>query len=72
MTKSQSDTIETKLAVMANNIEYIKTDIVEIKNQLKAEYVTREEYAPVKKLVYGMVGVILVAVVGALLALIIK
>lgn len=72
MTKSQSDTIDTKLAVMANNIEYIKSDIIEIKNQLKADYVTREEFGPIKKIVYGLVSLILVAVVGAMITLILK
>lgn len=72
MTKSQSDTIDTKLAVMANNIEYIKADIIEIKEQLKKDYVTREEFSPIKKIVYGLVSLILVAVVGAMVALILK
>jgi hypothetical protein len=61
----------TDLAVIANDISYIKGQIVEIKQKLEGEYVTHDEFEPVKKVVYGLVSLILVAVVGALLGLVI-
>jgi len=53
-------------------LDYIQRDIAEIKESLKADYTKREEFLPVKNIVYGMISVILVAVVGALIALVIK
>ena len=35
-------------------------------------YVTKEEFAPIRAVVYGMVGTILVAVVSALLYLVVR
>jgi len=39
---------------------------------LKGEFVKKDEFIPIQKLVYGMVGLILISVVGSLLALIIQ
>ena len=64
------NTINT--AVIANDIGYIKDDLKEIKNSLDSCYLTKNEFEPVKKLVYGLVAVTMVAVIGALLALILK
>lgn len=60
------------LATIKTDLEYIKRDIGEIKQTLKADYVTREEFSPIRSIVYGMVGLILTAVIGALVALVIK
>ena len=62
-----SDSQKVKLAVMAENIEQIKSDISEIKEQLKSCYVTKIEFDPIKKIVYGMVGSVLLTVLGAVL-----
>lgn len=60
------------LATLKTDLEYIKRDISEIKLTLKTDYVTREEFSPIKSIVYGLVGTILVAVFGALVALVIQ
>lgn len=57
--------------VIANDISYIKRDVIEIKTRLENNYVTREEFEPIKRLVYGLVSLILVSVVGAVLALVV-
>jgi len=49
----------------------LRTDISKLDDRISKNYVTQEEFEPVKKLVYGVVGLILMSVVGALLALII-
>ena len=63
---------QTNIAVLATDIKYIRQDIQEIKEQLKDHFVTEEEFEPVRKLVYGLVAVILMGVGGAILGLIIK
>jgi len=58
-------------AVMSTNIENIGDDVKEIKNALKEDYVTKTEFEPVKKIVYGVVSIILLGVVGAIIGLVI-
>lgn len=60
------------IEVIANDIGYIKRDVNDIKNKLEQEYVTKEAFEPVRKLVYGLVGLILIGVIVAVLALVIK
>ena len=57
---------------METAIQYIRRDIAEINQKLDDKYVTKDEFDPVKKLVYGMVAIILVAVIGALLTLVLR
>lgn len=54
------------------DIEQIKKDITEINLLVKDNYVRREEFNPVQKIVYGLVSVILMGVIGALMALVLK
>lgn len=62
----------TKLAVMANDVGYIKKAIDDLTLKVDHNYVTKEEFQPVKSIVYGMVALILIAVVGALIALVVR
>jgi thiosulfate reductase cytochrome b subunit len=71
MSSSEDTSEKTQLAVMANDLGYIKGAVLEIKTRLEKEYVTKEEFNPVKKIAYGVVGVILIAVVGAIVKLVI-
>ena len=57
--------------LIKNDIEYIKVDVEDINIKLDSHYVTRAEFDPVRNIVYGMVGVILLAVIGALITLVI-
>lgn len=60
------------IKVIQNDVGYIRDDVKEIKYSLQQNYVTKDQFDPVRKIVYGLVGLILVAVVGALLALVVK
>lgn len=44
----------------------------EFRREVKETYVTKESFDPVKRVVYGMVGLILVAVVGAVIGATLK
>ena len=61
---SENGKIETTL-------EYIKRDIAEIKKKLDSNYVTKVEFEPVKKIVYGLIAIILITVVGAIIGLVV-
>jgi len=66
-------------ALMKNNISYIRDSLEIIMKKLEAlekssdiKFVTKSEFAPVQKIVYGLVGVVLLAVATALVALVLK
>ena len=61
-------------AIKQSQLLDIKTSLVEIREEMKEDkkgLVSKTEFAPVKIIVYGLVGTILTSVLGALLALII-
>lgn len=56
-----------------NKIEIRIEEIInEISETMASTYVTKVEWTPIKTLVYGVVGLILSAAIGALLALVIR
>lgn len=70
--------LNTKVAVILNDVTHIREEIGDIKTELhdqreenRKDLVRKEEFEPVKKIVYGLVGLILVAVVGAIVALVV-
>jgi hypothetical protein len=71
MTK-QGNGVETKIAVVQTDVTYLKEKIDTIDRKLDAQYVTQDEFDPIRKLVYGIVGLILTAVVGALISVVVN
>lgn len=61
-----------RVPLICSDIADINRDMAEIKGMLKTQVVTQDQFWPVKVLVYGFVGLSLVAVIGGLLALVIK
>lgn len=53
----------TQTALMAQDIRYIKKSVDELKTEVEGKYVTSIEFEPIKRLVYGVVGLILVSIV---------
>jgi hypothetical protein len=66
------DTSDTKIALIQQDISYMKDKLDGVDAKISTHYVSREEFEPIKKIVYGMVGLVLVAVVGALVSLVVK
>lgn len=62
---------ETKLAVMQTDLTYIKEKLNAVDTKVSSNYVSKEEFEPIRRIVYGVVSLILVAVVGAIVALVI-
>lgn len=60
------------LGEIAKDIKYIQRDVTEIKIKMESNYVTREEFDPIKKGFYGLVSAVLLAFVGAVIALVIR
>jgi hypothetical protein len=70
MIKETTDKV--KLALIQQDLSYIKANVDDIKDKMEKDYVTQEEFKPIKKFVDIIQGLIITGVVGALLALIIK
>jgi len=62
---------DIKLAVIQTDLTYMKDKLNAIDSKVSSGYVSKEEFEPIKKIVYGVVSLILVAVVGALVALVV-
>lgn len=63
------------LIKLSTQLDNLTDDVKELKSafgSMQTKFVTREEFEPIKRLVYGAVGLILVAVVGALIALVVQ
>ena len=64
--------LSEKLTKLGVDMDYVKDGVREIKDTIKRDYITRNEFEPIKKIVYGLVSLILMGVVTAVLALVIK
>ncbi len=49
---------------MKTHLFYIRRDINEIKERMDDHYVTKEEFAPIKRLVYTVSAAMIVGVIG--------
>lgn len=73
-----SNGIESKLAIagLQKDIQYMRDRIDEMNEKMDSKFVTQEEFKakldPISKLVYGLVGLILTAVVGAVISIVIN
>lgn len=66
---------KTTMALIKQDMDYLKTGVQGIQtklDELETKFVTRKEFEPVKAIAFGLVGMILLSIVGALLALVVK
>lgn len=59
--------IDERTTAMKNAVDSIRADIQSLENR----FVTKDQFEPVKTIVYGLVGVVLMAVATAIVALVI-
>ena len=72
MDKSTENTeILIELAKQRIILERMQRDLTDLKHESREQYVTKAQFEPVQKLVYGMVGLVLEAVITALLAIVV-
>jgi hypothetical protein len=64
--------LEVALGQLETEVRGITRDIREVKNMLSTRYVSIEEFRPVKSLAYGLVGTVLLGVLVAVLALVVR
>ena len=59
-------------AVLDAKLASIRSDLAEMKTIMRGDYVRRDEFMPVKQVVFGLVAAVLMAVLGAVIAMVIK
>lgn len=59
-------------AVMQNDVAAIKISVEKIEQKLETHYVSVDQFEPVKRIVYGVVIVFGTAIIGAIVALVVK
>ena len=67
-----NDDQDVTLGEIGRSVKRIESSMEELRRELRDDYITRNEFQPVKTLVYGLVGLVLTAVVVALVALVVK
>jgi ABC-type phosphate transport system permease subunit len=69
----ESDGRETlvQLAILGSDVNYIKTAVDKIEHLIVDKYVTKDEFQPIKRIVYGVTSLILTSVIVALIALVV-
>lgn len=61
-----------KMAEFGRDMVYVKDKLDTINDKISHGYVTKEEFDPIKRLVYGTVGLVLISFMVAILALVVK
>ncbi len=62
----------SRIPLICQNITTMHDDISEMKTIMQDKLVTQDQFWPVKTFVYGIVSIMLVAIVGAMINLVIK
>lgn len=63
---------EAKYQILESKLDSVQDDVREIKEVLRGSYVTQDQFGPVRTIVYGLVGIIMLSVVGAMLTLVLR
>lgn len=66
------DNMAVVLATIDERTKHMNTQIKQLRELVEGHYVTQQEFKPIKAVVYGITGSALIAVVGGLLALVIR
>lgn len=67
----QEEDNRTKLAVIQTDLAYIKTSLSNIDSKVSNQYVSKAEFNPIQRIVYGFVAIALLAIGGALINLVV-
>ena len=65
-------TLGADIVALTIGLKVVVTELESVKTLVRSDLVGRQEFEPVKRLVYGMVGLVLTSVIVALIALVIK
>lgn len=64
--------LKERLRVQGQEISELRSSLSRIEQKLDEKFITSEQFKPIKLIVYGFVGMVVTAVVGALITLVMK
>ena len=70
LAKELKEYTDLRYSIIENKLDMVVDDIKDVQTTLRASYVTEDQFSPVKTVVYGLVGIILTAVIGAILTIV--
>ncbi len=62
---------DVKLAVIQNDLTYIKEKLSSVDNKVSQNYVLKAEFEPVRKIAYTLISLFATAIVGAIMYLLV-
>lgn len=68
----QRTEVLVELAKQRVILERMQRDLKELKDESREQFVTKIEFEPIQRLVYGMVGLVLLSVLTGLLAIVMR
>lgn len=63
---------ETDIKLIAKDVDYLRKAVDNIDDKISDHYITRIEFDPIKRAVYGVIGLIVAGVITALIALVVS
>ena len=57
---------------LTENLRSVQAELTEMKAQQEARYVTKDEFEPIQRLVYLLMGLLMTGLVGAALSVILR
>lgn len=60
------------LARIDERVVQLQADVKRLQETMESRFITREEFQPIRLVVYGLVGIVLLSFIGALATLIIR
>jgi hypothetical protein len=64
--KKPDDDLNVQIAVLGNDMAYVKEMVKQTNDMISANYVTKQEFDPVKRIVYGITAIVGTFVIGAI------
>ena len=72
MDNDKDISVETSLALIYEKLANINKKVDKIETALDRDYISQDEFLPVKNIVYGMVFLMLTGVISSILFLVLK
>lgn len=71
-TRKLLNDLETKITLATILNEHLKSDVKGLKDTLDGKFVTKDQFEPIKRIVYAISGSMILGVVGSLINLVLK
>lgn len=64
--------IDERTTLMLEKVSMLREEVHDLRSHVRENYVTREEFLPLRNTIYRLAGAVLITVLGALLTVLLK